>query len=132
MVGDLTEKQKAFCLEYYKNGYNATRAYLAVYHDIKNDNVAAVNSNRLLRNAKIVEYLTELKTQREKSAGISDLKVASELMGIAFSNMSDPKDKLRALKDLTEMFGYNEPEKKDVTIFTNEIPKIQVEYREPD
>ena len=52
----MTEKQKIFCDEYLVD-LNATRAYKAAYTNVKNDNTAGVNANKLLRNAKISEYI---------------------------------------------------------------------------
>lgn len=54
----LTEKQKIFVNEYLVD-LNATRAYKVAYPNVKKDDTAAVNGNRLLRNAKVKEYLNE-------------------------------------------------------------------------
>ena len=54
----MTEKQKQFADEYLKD-LNATRAYKAIYKGVKNDNVAAVSGNQLLRNPKIKAYIKE-------------------------------------------------------------------------
>jgi phage terminase small subunit len=60
----LTERQKAFC-DYYIETLNATESYKKAGYDIKNDNVAAANANRLLRNAKIQKYIQEKMKQKE-------------------------------------------------------------------
>lgn len=60
----LTEKQKRFCDEYLID-LNATRAYKTAYPRVKSDNVAAVNGTRLLRNAKVKEYIDERLKQLE-------------------------------------------------------------------
>lgn len=60
----LTEKQKRFCDEYLVD-LNATRAYRIAYPRVKSDNVAAVNGTRLLRNAKVKEYIDERLKQLE-------------------------------------------------------------------
>lgn len=54
----MTEKQKRFCDEYLID-LNGTRAYKAAYPSVKNDNTAAANANRMLRNAKVRAYLDE-------------------------------------------------------------------------
>ena len=54
MKEELNEKQKMFCLEYLKD-FNATRAYKKVYW--WTDNSAWVCWFKLLKNAKIQEYL---------------------------------------------------------------------------
>lgn len=60
----LTEKQKRFCDEYLID-LNATRAYKTAYPNVKKDNTAAVNGNKLLRNAKVKEYIDERLKQLE-------------------------------------------------------------------
>lgn len=55
----LTIKQEAFCLEYAASG-NATDAYKKAGYSVESDNAAAVNANRLLKNAKIKLRLQEL------------------------------------------------------------------------
>lgn len=47
----MTEKQKIFADEYLID-LNATRAYLVAYPRVKNENTAAVNGSKLLRNTK--------------------------------------------------------------------------------
>ena len=44
----MTEKQKLFCDEYLKD-LNGTRAYRAIYKNIKTDNAAGVRANKLLK-----------------------------------------------------------------------------------
>ena len=51
---------------------NATRAYKAVYKSVKNDQVAGVNGNRLLKNAKVGAYISERLKKADKKA-IADL-----------------------------------------------------------
>ena len=83
----LTEKQKIFVNEYIVD-LNATRAYKVAYPNVKKDDTAAVNGNRLLRNAKVKEYLDERMREREKRTEITQDKVLEELAAIAFSNGS--------------------------------------------
>lgn len=54
----MTEKQKLFVEEYLID-LNATRAYRAVYKNIKNDGVARRNGSRLLTNADIKKYIDD-------------------------------------------------------------------------
>ena len=48
----MTKKQKIFADEYLID-LNATRAYKVAYPRVKNDDIAAANASRLLRNAKV-------------------------------------------------------------------------------
>lgn len=56
-MNDLTDKQKLFIAAYLANGFNATRAYMAVYQ--VEETTAAVNASRLLSNANIRESIDE-------------------------------------------------------------------------
>lgn len=57
-MAKLTDKQMIFANEYLVD-LNATRAYKKAYPKVKKDSVAAVNGNRLLRNANIKSYIDE-------------------------------------------------------------------------
>lgn len=84
----LTPKQKIFCDEYLVD-LNATRAYKAAYKSVKKDETAAVNGNRLLRNAKVKEYIDKRMKDREKRTEITQDFVLKELYAIAKSNGSN-------------------------------------------
>lgn len=69
---NLTEQQKLFCL-YYLQSFNATQSYIKAY---KCDyDTAMVNASRLLRNAKVKEELSNIKTsiQAEQYFNIQDI-----------------------------------------------------------
>ena len=84
----MTNKQKAFVDEYLID-LNATRAYKAVYKNVKSDDVAAQAGSRLLRNVKVEEYINKRMKDREKRTEITQDKVLNELAQIAFANGSD-------------------------------------------
>ena len=71
----MTERQRQFCDEYLID-LNATRAYKAVYKNVKRDDVAAVNGSKLLRNTKVKSYIQE-QLQKISSSKIAD---ATEVM----------------------------------------------------
>lgn len=71
----LTEKQKIFCNEYLVD-LNATRSYKKAYPNVKKDEVAAVNGNRLLRNANVKAYI-EQQLKKIEDESIAD---ATEVM----------------------------------------------------
>lgn len=55
---ELTPKRKAFADEYLTD-LNGTRAYKAVYKNVKNDATAAAAASRLLKNVKVKAYIAE-------------------------------------------------------------------------
>lgn len=71
----MTEKQKRFADEYLID-LNATRAYKAAYPNVKKDAAAAVNASKLLRNAKVKNYIDVL-LQKISGSKIAD---ATEVM----------------------------------------------------
>lgn len=54
----MTEKQKRFCDEYLID-CNATRAYKAVYRNVKSDEVARKAGSRLLTNVDVKNYIAD-------------------------------------------------------------------------
>ena len=57
----LTQKQQTFINIYLGNGENATEAYKQAGYRVKNDNVAAPEASKLLRNPKVSQEITRLK-----------------------------------------------------------------------
>lgn len=84
----MTNKQKAFVDEYLID-LNATRAYKAVYKNVKSDDAARASSSKLLTNANIKTYIDKRMKDREKRTEITQDKVLNELAQIAFVNGSD-------------------------------------------
>ena len=86
-MAKLTDKQKIFVNEYLAtDDLNVTVAYKKAYPGVKNDNVAAVCGSRLLKNAKVKEYIDKRMKEREQRTEITQDKVLKELSAIAFSN----------------------------------------------
>lgn len=88
MAAGLTEKQKRFCEEYLID-LNATRAYMAAYPRVKNENTAAACASENLRKPKVKEYLDERKKDRQKRTEITQDRVLRELATIAFTNATE-------------------------------------------
>lgn len=76
----LTPNQKIFADEYLID-LNATRAYKHAYKNVKKDETAAVNGSRLLRNAKVKEYIEEKMRAREKRTEITQDLSHSQFSG---------------------------------------------------
>ena len=74
----MTEKQKVFADEYLID-MNATRAYRVAYPNIKTDETAAVNGSRLLRNAKVSEYI-EKRIEEMQSERVADAQEVMEYL----------------------------------------------------
>lgn len=84
----MTEKQKRFADEYLID-LNATRAYRAAYPAVKRDEAAAVNASKMLRNTKVVDYISERMEERQKRTEITQDRVLQELAAIAFVDVTE-------------------------------------------
>ena len=119
----MTEKQKMFCDEYLID-LNGTRAYKAVYSNIKSDNAAAVRASRLLDQKDINEYiqkrLKELESKRVatvqeimeyytsvmRGESISSvLALAGDGVQEVIKKLPDEKERLKAAEALARRFG---------------------------
>ncbi|RHR14261.1 terminase small subunit [Coprobacillus sp. AM29-13] len=119
----MTEKQKLFCDEYLID-LNGTRAYRTVYKTIKNDNVAGVRANKLLKQKDIAEYINKRleEIHNEKTADIQEVmeyltsvmrgKNESNVLALAgdgfqevIAKPPDEKERLKAAELLGKRFG---------------------------
>ncbi len=98
----IAPKQKIFADEYLID-LNATRAYKVAYPKVKSDAVAAVNGNRLLRNAKVEIYIKERMKEREQRTEITQDRVLKEYAKIAFFNPKKLFNENGQPKDITEL-----------------------------
>lgn len=87
-MSKLTLKQQQFINEYLID-LNATRAYKAIYKSCKRDETASVNASKLLRNAKVSQYLKECQHERQQRTEITQDMVLKELASVAFANGTD-------------------------------------------
>lgn len=91
----LSNNQKLFCQEYLKLGMNGTQAYLKVYKSCKKEETAMANASRLLRNAKVKEYIKELQEKVEEKAIVSVEDIVKELTAIAFTDRTKISQNVR-------------------------------------
>ncbi|MGN0605910.1 MAG: terminase small subunit [Oscillospiraceae bacterium] len=104
LIAKLTEKQKRFCEEYLID-LNGTRAYMAAY-SCKKEDTARVNASRMLTNANIQDYISELMKQQSERTGITADKVLTELEKVAFADTEiSGKEKIKALELLGKHLG---------------------------
>lgn len=98
----MTDAQKRFCDEYLID-LNATRAYKTAYSRCKKDETANVNGSKLLRNAKVQEYIAEKMKEREQRTEITQDMVVNELAKIAFFNIKEIYNANGTLKEITNI-----------------------------
>lgn len=100
-IGQPTPKQLLFALEYLQD-FNATRAYRDVY-GAKNDNVAAVEGSKLLRNPKVAPYLQRVLQKAAADAEVTVERVLLELKRMAYVDVGEAFDRDGYLKPLKEI-----------------------------
>lgn len=83
---ELNDKQKAFCL-YYLQRYNATWAYQKAYGG--SYDTARTNGPRLLANARIKNYLAELKKQQSQDLYLDANDILKQIAKQAFADYGD-------------------------------------------
>ena len=122
-MAKLTVKQQRFCDEYLID-LNGTRAYRTVYKTIKNDNVAGVRANKLLKQKDIAEYINKRleEIHNENTANIQEVMeyLTSVMRGTSKANVlalagdgyqeviakpPDEKERLKAAELLGKRFG---------------------------
>lgn len=146
-MAKLTEKQKLFVDEYLID-LNATRAYKAVYPNVKKDSSAAVCAAKLLRKANVKAYIEDRleKIHDEKTADAKEVieyltsvmrgESQSEVLSLCGSGYQEviekgpeEKDRLKAAELIGKRYG----------LFTDKVDSnidmdlhIEVDYEDKD
>ena len=128
----LTEKQKIFCREYIYD-WNATRAYKVAYPNVTNNETAASNGSRMLRNDKVSAYIEEIKTKTAEMCGISRNMVAERLKQHAFSSIAHLHNSWITRKEFDELTDEQKNSISEISTSVKKIPGeggsiMEVEY----
>ncbi|WP_045524388.1 terminase small subunit [Neobacillus niacini] len=118
-MGDINIKQKKFA-DYYIETGNATVSYLRAGYEAEG-NAAEVNASRLLRNAKVMEYIKERNEQLDVQfiADITETKrFWTEIMR---DENADMKDRLKASEYIAKTNGAFVEKKELQGSFNNKI-----------
>lgn len=110
LIQGLTKKKEDFCVEYVKNGFNATQAYMSAF-STTNDNTATKNSNKLLREANVIEYIQLIKEELLLNDDISKIDVIRILKEQVQDciNKNDKRNLFKALDMLCKIGGLYAP-----------------------
>jgi len=112
---NLSAKHKAFCDEYLSNGLNATQAYKSVYKVA--DSVAGPSGDRLLKNAKIKDYIQQEQEKTSERLQITKEQILIDLENIKNRNMGVRDSiSIKAIEVINKMSGFDAPIKQDITI----------------
>jgi Terminase small subunit len=109
---ELTEQQMRFAENYLEFNNGTFAAVKAGY----SENSAASQASRLLKNAKVKEYIEELRTiRRERIMNTLEgyaVEAVKELYGLAMDEEVADNVRLQALKDIMDRSGYKPVEKR--------------------
>ena len=131
LKGCLKERNKEFVHEYICNGWNATQAYIKIYPSVKNDNVAAANSSKLLTKTKIKQYIAFMKTDCEQLVGITKQKQLRAWQLISQSNIAHFHNSWIKLKDWNEILKENPDAMKAIESIETKIINTLNAFKEP-
>lgn len=125
---------------------NATRAYKVAYPNTKNDNVAAANSSRLIRTAKVAAHITFRRGVQQDSTNQRAERVLKELERIGYVDLLEiwrestesgqlqlkpisewPEDCRRAIAGL-KVKNYPERRNTDGVIISEEHDIIEIKF----
>lgn len=138
----MTDKQKMFADEYLANGFQAAKAYLAVYRNTKSESSAYANSCRMLNYPEVKEYIQQRmkEIQTEKTADAQEVmeyltavmrgEQQDELLtmdGISKEVRVSSRDRNKAAELLGKAHGLFE---KNVNLTGDMGIKIEVDYGE--
>lgn len=118
---NLTAKQEAFC-QGIADGLGQAEAYRAAYDagDMK-ENSVYVNASKLMKNAKVTQRISELRSEvQEKQLWSREMSIKALVQAYREGSGSV---KVAAVKELNAMHGYNEPAK--LNISGNLVNRIQ-------
>lgn len=141
----LTEKQKAFCEEYVRNGYIGAAAYRVAYKQ-ENNNVAATEAYRMLRDQNILDevknvelgfYVEGNEVGLNKKAIVNALKQMLSATkgiyhnGVLVDSQPDYTAINNAITTYSKLTGQFEPEKKRIEVETS-LGDIDVNKMSPE
>jgi phage terminase small subunit len=119
LMSELNIKQKKFA-DYYIETGNATASYLRAGYEAEG-NAAEVNASRLLRNAKVLEYIKERNEQLDVEF-IADITETKRFWTTVLRNEnSDMKDRLKASEYIAKTNGAFIDKKELQGSFNNKI-----------
>lgn len=130
-MNTLSNNQKLFCQKYLELGMNGTRAYLEVYKSCNKEETASVNASRLLRNAKVQEYIQELQAKVEDKAIVSIEDIVKELTAIAFTDRTKISKMVTKVKQIEETtLVYKAVDFSDTDTLDDETKKVIAGYKQ--
>ena len=114
----LTDKQKAFCIYYVKNGWNGTQAAIKAGYSEK---TAAIIANQNLIKLNIQDEINRLKGNLEEVCNISKGMIIQEHRKIAFSSITHLHD---TWITLTEFQSLTDDQKECIQEISTKVVKI--------
>lgn len=99
----LTKREARFCVEYV-NGYDRYKAYEKAGYKAKSKEAVAAAVSRLLKRPRVQAAIAELEEAIEKAALVTPERIIANVSAIAFDEVANKADRLRA----SELLGKNQ------------------------
>jgi phage terminase small subunit len=101
----------AFIDAYMINGFNATKAYLSAYPNVKYESADA-SARKLLDNTRIKDEIERRQEENKKKYEVTKEEVVEVVKEIMLNNkVGAPPFSLKAAEILNKMFGFNSADK---------------------
>ena len=137
----LSYKHKLFVDEWFRNGNDVTRAYLAVYEKSTSPKCANTSGNQILRRPEVEGYIAEYEARRSAQlqiqVNITREDMVNELNKILQSPKTADANKLKAIEQICKLLGLNEVEKHQMVhsmeqpLFAPLTPSNQIPTSDP-
>lgn len=96
--------------DHYLKSNNATSAYKSAYPNCKSDATSWVNGSKLLRNAKVAQYIKQKQDEMAKREIIKKEDILNDLKYIVTMNLQErPAIAIKAYDLAVKMLGFNAP-----------------------
>ena len=137
----LSLKHKMFVDEWFRNGGDTTRAYLAVYEGDISVKSANTSGNKILVRGDVKAYIAEYEARRSNhlqiTTNITREDMVNELNKILQSPKTADANKLKAIEQICKLLGLNEVEKHQMVhsmeqpLFAPLTPSNQIPTSDP-
>lgn len=114
---EINDAHVAFVEQYLSNGYNATQAYIDVYHNSSGRSVSQKLSAKLMKKPEVRAYIDMRSKEMFVELNITAERIIEELAKVGFvpveSEKVAPQVKVQALDKLSKIYGLYEQKKEE-------------------
>ncbi|ABV74304.1 hypothetical protein BA3_0019 [Thalassomonas phage BA3] len=132
LASKLTPLQRKFVIELIKPNTTQRQAYITAGGKAKGDKAQDASASRMLTDVKVKAFYNSLMESRESEA-IFDRNEALEIVAeIAKNQEVAPNHRVQAVKQASEMEGWNAPKKTELTGKDGEALQLKADVSAPE